>query len=88
MQPQSFPQNVPRLFDLINPAEERFKPAFYHYMRDTLVANDINQAREVAYGATRYRVVDLAGNLIETSGTMSGGGSKKISGKMGQQVSS
>ena len=56
--------------------------------RDTLVANDINQAREVAYRATRFRVVDLAGNLIETSGTMSGGGSKKISGKMGQQVSS
>ena len=88
MQPQNFPQNVPRLFDLITPAEERFKPAFYHYMKDTLVANDINQAREVAYGARRFRVVDLAGNLIETSGTMSGGGSRKISGLMGQQVSS
>ena len=65
MQPQNFPQNVPRLFDLITPAEERFKPAFYHYMKDTLVANDINQAREVAYGARRFRVVDLVGNLIE-----------------------
>merc|ERR1711962_1066854 len=86
MQPQAYPQNVPRLFDLVTPAEERFKPAFYHYMRDTLVANDINQAKEVAYGARRYRVVDLAGNLIETSGTMSGGGSRKISGLMGQQV--
>merc|ERR1711962_1166402 len=86
MQPQAYPQNVPRLFDLVTPAEERFKPAFYHYMRDTLVANDINQAKDVAYGARRYRVVDLAGNLIETSGTMSGGGSRKISGLMGQQV--
>ena len=88
MQPRTFPQNVPRLFDLVTPAEERFKPAFYHYMKDTLVGNDINQAGKVAYGAQRFRVVDLAGNLIETSGTMSGGGSRKISGLMGQQVSS
>ena len=56
-------------------------------MKDTLVANDINQARQVAFGGRRFRVVDLSGNLIETSGTMSGGGSKKISGLMGQQVS-
>ena len=46
--------NVPRLFDLVTPAEERFKPAFYHYMKDTLVANDINQARQVAYGGRRF----------------------------------
>ena len=55
-------------------------------MRDTLVANDISQAKEVAYGARGYRVVDLASNLIETSGTISGGGTRKISGLMGQQV--
>jgi structural maintenance of chromosome 4 len=86
MQARQFPQNVPRLFDLIEPAEERFRPAFYHYMKDTLVAKDMEQARQVAYGATRYRVVDLMGNLIETSGTMSGGGGRPKSGLMGQQV--
>jgi structural maintenance of chromosome 4 len=86
MQAQAFPQDVPRLFDLVQPAEDRFRPAFYHYMRDTLVAKDIGQAREVAYGAKRYRVVDLTGNVIETSGTMSGGGGRKASGLMGQQV--
>jgi len=86
MQPQQFPQGVPRLFDLVTPAEDRFRPAFYHYMKDTLVATDMQQARTVAFGAQRFRVVDLEGNVIETSGTMSGGGGRKSSGKMGSQV--
>ena len=85
MNPIQTPQNVPRLFDLINVSEERYKSAFYHYFRDTLVAKDINQATEVAYGRDRYRVVSLGGDLIEVSGTMSGGGKSKLSGKMGQQ---
>ena len=85
MEPREFPQGVPRLFDLIQVAEERFRPAFYHYLRDTLVANNTEQATEVAYGRQRYRVVTLSGGLIETTGTMTGGGRSKISGKMGQQ---
>ena len=39
----------------------------------------------MAYGRQRYRVVTLSGGLIETTGTMTGGGRNKISGKMGQQ---
>ena len=85
MEPREFPQGVPRLFDLIQVAEERIRPAFYHYLRDTLVANNTQQATEVAYGRQRYRVVTLDGKLIETTGTMTGGGRSKISGKMGQQ---
>lgn len=45
------PENVPRLFDLIQPAEERFAPAFYHYVRDTLVAENLDQAQRIAFGA-------------------------------------
>ena len=85
MEPQETPQNVPRLFDLIRVSEERFRPAFYHYLRDTLVARDMDQANQVAFGARRYRTVTLGGELIETSGTMTGGGRSKFSGKMGQQ---
>ena len=54
--------------------------------RDTLVANDLDQANRVAFGKQRYRVVSLNGDLIETSGAMSGGGSQKMQGKMGTQV--
>jgi len=44
---------------------------------DTLVAPDMEQAPKVAYGAVRYRVVTLNGELIEKVGTMSGGGRNK-----------
>jgi structural maintenance of chromosome 4 len=62
------PENVPRLFDLIKVKDERVKPAFYFGLRDTLVANTIEQASRVAYGRTRFRVVSLTGEIIETSG--------------------
>ena len=84
MQPLATPQNVPRLFDLITVAEERYRPGFYRYLQDTLVADNIDIARKAAYGAKRFRVVTLAGEVIETSGTLSGGG-RKVTGKMGQQ---
>ena len=76
------PENVPRLIDLIKPAEERFAVAFYHGVRDTLVADDLDQASRLAYGETRRRVVTLQGQLFETSGTLSGGGSRPRSGAM------
>ena len=87
MEPRKFPKGVPRLFDLIQLAEERFRPAFYHYLRDTLVTTNTQQATEVADGRQMFRVVmvTLGGELIETTGTMTGGGRSKISGKMGQQ---
>ena len=33
-----------RLFDLIRIEEDKFKPAFYYAVRDTLVASDLTQA--------------------------------------------
>jgi chromosome segregation ATPase len=44
------------------------------------------KATRIAYGAKRYRVVTLNGDLIETSGAMAGGGREKMHGKMGTQV--
>ena len=51
------------------------------------MATNTQQATEVAYGRQRFRVVmvTLGGELIETTGTMTGGGRSKISGKIGQQ---
>lgn len=77
---------MPRLFDLIKVEDDRVRPAFYYALRDTLVANEIDQATRIAYGAKRFRVVTLKGDLIETSGTMSGGGRSVLKGRMGQSV--
>ena len=76
------PEDAPRLFDLVKSKEERFRPAFYHALQDTLVANDLAQANRIAYGGKRWRVVTLAGELIDKSGTMSGGGTTAKKGLM------
>jgi structural maintenance of chromosome 4 len=72
--------NCERLFDLIKLKNDRFRSAFYFGLRDTLVTTDLKAAKEVGYGNTRHRVVTLNGELIETSGTMSGGGKPKRGG--------
>lgn len=62
------PENVHRLFDLIRVEDDRVSPAFYYALRNTLVADNLEQATRIAYGAERHRVVTLKGELIETSG--------------------
>ncbi|KAJ1988089.1 Structural maintenance of chromosomes protein 4 [Dimargaris cristalligena] len=78
------PEGVPRLFDLIQPKDPRYAPAFYNALRDTLVAQDMDQANRIAFGSgkRRWRVVTLSGQLIETSGAMSGGGTRVARGLM------
>jgi structural maintenance of chromosome 4 len=76
------PESVPRLFDLVKPKDSKFAPAFYSVMQNTLVAKDLEQANRIAYGARRWRVVTLDGQLIDTSGTMSGGGTRVARGAM------
>lgn len=88
IEPIQTPENVPRLFDLIKPKDPKYGPAFYKAVRDTLVANDLEQANRIAYGTKRWRVVTLAGQLIDVSGTMSGGGGKPKSGGMSSKLAS
>ena len=76
------PESVPRLFDLVKPKDPMFAPAFYSVMQNTLVAKDLEQANRIAYGARRWRVVTLDGQLIDVSGTMSGGGTRVARGGM------
>lgn len=80
------PEDAPRLFDLVKPKDDRFRPAFYHALQDTLVATDLAQANRIAYGAKRWRVVTLDGELIDKSGTMSGGGNSKKKGLMSSKL--
>ncbi|KAG8797776.1 hypothetical protein FRC16_008533 [Serendipita sp. 398] len=86
--PVDTPEGVPRLFDLIKPKEPKYLPAFWKGVHNTLVADDLQQANRIAYGAKRWRVVTLAGQLIDVSGTMSGGGNKPTKGLMSSRLAS
>lgn len=46
MSPIQTPENAPRLFDLVK-SKDKFRPAFYHAMQDTLVANDFEQKQKL-----------------------------------------
>lgn len=76
------PMTVKRIFDLITPKDEAFLPAFYSKLRDTLVASNLQEAKSVAYGPTRFKVVTVDGKVVDTSGTMSGGGNSSARGGM------
>lgn len=86
LDPIDTPENAPRLFDLVKAKEDKFRPAFYHALQDTLVAKDLAQANRIAYGARRWRVVTLDGELIDKSGTMSGGGKTVKKGAMSSKL--
>ncbi|XP_042676994.1 structural maintenance of chromosomes protein 4 isoform X1 [Centrocercus urophasianus] len=81
------PENVPRLIDLVKVEDESFSPAFYFALRDTLVVKDLEDATRIAFQRDkRWRVVTLKGEIIEQSGTMTGGGGKVMKGRMGSSV--
>ncbi|KAI9820848.1 MAG: hypothetical protein M1832_003481 [Thelocarpon impressellum] len=80
------PENVPRLFDLVKAKDDKFSPAFFSVLQNTLVAKDLEQANRIAYGAKRWRVVTLDGQLIDKSGTMSGGGTRVARGGMSSKL--
>ena len=80
------PESVPRLFDLVKTKDEAYRLAFFSVLQNTLVAKDLDQANRIAYGARRWRVVTLDGQLIDVSGTMSGGGTRVARGGMSSKL--
>ncbi|XP_065321406.1 structural maintenance of chromosomes protein 4-like [Gordionus sp. m RMFG-2023] len=72
-----------RLFDKITTVNEKFESAFFYATRETLLARDINEATRLADSSSRrQRVVTMGGEVVEISGTLTGGGSRPMSGKM------
>lgn len=66
------PENAKRVFDFIKILDQRFRLTFYSGLYDTLLAEDLEQARRIAFGTqTRYRVVTFKGDLIDQSGMTS-----------------
>ena len=83
------PGNVPRLYDLVSMKDAKYAPAFYQVLKDTLVADNLATANQIAFGGKkRWRVVTLDGKLIDVSGTMSGGGNKIARGGMSSKFMS
>ncbi|NXL95551.1 SMC4 protein, partial [Alectura lathami] len=81
------PENVPRLVDLVKVEDKNFRLAFYFGLRDTLVVNNLDDATRIAFQQEkRWRVVTLKGEIIEQSGTMSGGGGRVMRGRMGSSI--
>eukprot|EP00803_Ostreobium_quekettii_P005317 evm.model.scf_340.8 EVM.evm.TU.scf_340.8 scf_340:54597-68221(-) len=82
--PVNTPEGLPRLFDLVQVGNDRDRVAFYFALRNTLVANDLEQATRIAYGSDpRFRrIVTLKGELINESGTITGGGGRPRRGRM------
>jgi structural maintenance of chromosome 4 len=85
------PARSERLFDLIDVRDERFLPAFYYAMRDTLVTADMETASSIAFGDSRSskpKIVTLSGDMIDPSGVMSGGGARKYRGALALRTGS
>ena len=70
-----------RLFDQITFAEDRFKMPFYSVFQDTLFTDTMEDARRLAFGERRQKVVTRDGNIINPSGEMRGF-AQPIRGKM------
>lgn len=67
--PHPTPEESPRLFDMVRFKDESVRPAFYFALRDTLVAQDMEQATRIAFQKDRrWRVVTLKGQIIEMAG--------------------
>ena len=59
--------------------DKKFEKLFYFAFKDTLCVSDLEEAKKLAFGKIRRKVVTLDGKLLEKSGIMSGGKvSKKI----------
>lgn len=77
------PENAPLLYHLITPKHASLTPALFLAVGHTLVAPDLETATRWAYDSgKRWRVVTMDGKLLESFGTMTGGGRTVRQGKM------
>lgn len=76
-------EGAQRLYDLVQPVDPKFGPAFYHALGDTLVCATLDSATAIAFQQSpRLRTVSLEGHVVDASGTMSGGGNRQLKGRL------
>ncbi|OQR69340.1 structural maintenance of chromosomes protein 4-like, partial [Tropilaelaps mercedesae] len=86
-QPIRTPENAPRLIDLVQLSDPTYLGVFYYALRDTLYVRDIDSATRVGLGGSqRFRVVTNKGEIVDPSGTLTGGGGRSYGGKMGRKA--
>ncbi|KAK6029609.1 RecF/RecN/SMC protein [Ostertagia ostertagi] len=68
---------APRLFDLIDIPDPRLRKVFYSTVFDTLVVDTLKEATELSCKDRSLRIVTLLGQVVDSSGTVSGGGAPK-----------
>ena len=84
-QPFQAVDGAQRLFDLLQleAGRDSVKVAFWYGLRNTLVCDTMDDAMRAAFDRSkRRRVVTLDGKMIDSSGTMTGGGSAVSRGGM------
>ncbi|GFR50104.1 hypothetical protein Agub_g12250, partial [Astrephomene gubernaculifera] len=59
--------------DLLDIGDRRMERAFQYALGDTVICEDEDEARQLAFGGQRLKVVTLQGTLITKRGTMTGG---------------
>eukprot|EP00127_Corallochytrium_limacisporum_P000801 Clim_evm87s25 gene=Clim_evmTU87s25 len=60
------------LLDVLN-YESKYEPAFIYACGDTVICDQLAEARKIAYGKERHKVVTLNGTLILKNGFIAGG---------------
>ncbi|WKX98391.1 hypothetical protein Q1695_013798 [Nippostrongylus brasiliensis] len=75
---------APRLFDLIDIPDPRLRKVFYSTVFDTLVVDTLKEATDLSCRDRSLRIVTLLGQVVDSSGTVSGGGAPKY-GLMGNK---
>uniref|UniRef100_A0A914Y1M9 SMC hinge domain-containing protein n=1 Tax=Panagrolaimus superbus TaxID=310955 RepID=A0A914Y1M9_9BILA len=84
------PENHPRVFDLIEcGSNEDVRLAFYFALRDTVIVDDIVTARRVSTlwaPQQKFRVVTKTGEVVDISGTLTGGGGSLKRGRINTNV--
>ncbi|ETB56879.1 hypothetical protein YYC_05245 [Plasmodium yoelii 17X] len=65
--------NIHRLIDFVKFKNNIYKICFYHILKETLLANNLDEAHIIGY-THKKRVVTINGELIENDGRICGGG--------------
>lgn len=51
------PENVPRLYDLVHVKDDQIRTAFFFALRNTLVADDLKQATNIAFQVKPFAII-------------------------------
>lgn len=89
--PYQAPKPSERLFDCVKCPNANLRVAFYQALRNTLVTSTLEEASAIQFGSSgkhpvrknNFRLVTLQGQVIESSGAISGGGRRQKSGRLG-----